>query len=49
MFDIWSFTVKDCFGDEIQIEPAGRTRSELAMKESDSSWDSWGMFTLRKI
>lgn len=38
--------VKDCFGDETQIEPAGNTRSELAMKELDKSWDSWGMFTL---
>ena len=38
--------VKDCFGDETQIEPAGNTKSELAMKELDKSWDSWGMFTL---
>ena len=38
--------VKDCFGEETQIEPAGNTRSELGMKELDKSWDSWGMFTL---
>ena len=36
----------DCFGDETLIEPAGHTKSELDMIESDKSWDSWGMFTL---
>jgi hypothetical protein len=43
---IEKFTVKDCFGDKTVIEPAGRTSSELAMSESDSSWDSWTMFSL---
>ncbi len=38
--------VLDSFGEETLIEPAGNTRSELAMKELDKSWDSWGMFTL---
>ena len=38
--------VLDCFGDETLIEPAGNTESELHMKQSDKSWDSWGMFTL---
>lgn len=43
---IEKFTVTDCFGDETIIEPAGRTSSELAMAQSDSTWDSWGMFSL---
>lgn len=43
---IEKFTVIDCFGDETIIEPAGRTSSELAISESDSSWDSWTMFSL---
>ncbi len=38
--------VLDCFGDDILIEPAGNTELELHMKNSDKSWDSWGMFTL---
>lgn len=28
--------VVDCFGDEVQIEPAGNTSTELNMKELDS-------------
>jgi hypothetical protein len=43
---IENLAVVDCFGDETLIEPAGHTKSEFAMTESDKSWDSWGMFTL---
>ena len=45
---IQSLIVKDCFGGETTIEPAGRTARERTMAQSDNSWDSWNMFTLSK-
>ena len=43
---IEKLTVVDCFGVDTVIKPAGRTDSELEVIKTDSTWDSWGMFTL---
>jgi len=45
---ISSFSVKDCFGDEVSIEPAGLTSKESAVLSSDKAWDSWNMFSLSR-
>ena len=38
--------VKDVFGDETLIKPAGQTDWELSQLQKEKLWDPWKMFTL---
>jgi hypothetical protein len=43
-----SLIVRDCFGDETQIEPAGLTPKERNIASNDPTWNSWSMFLLSR-